>query len=278
MPDMAREIIAKAKALGATMAGIADVESLKGAPSSELLRTAGTRIDGVHWKPGEAAVTEIRWPENAASALIIAVAHPEEEPGLDYWADTRGGTHGNRILMDINRKLSSWIDETFHIKTHRMPYGVDSGGIYLKDAAVLAGLGCIGRNNLLVTPTHGSKVRLRALLIEAALTPTGPIDFDPCRDCAAFCRRACPQEALERQVHDAGQIGIPDLPGRDGTYSRARCKIQMDWDVKSSVDPPRKGDPATGEGADDVLSMRHVRYCRQCEFACPVGNQSQSGS
>jgi epoxyqueuosine reductase len=63
-----------------------------------------------------------------------------------------------------------------------LSYFIETGGIYLKDTAVLAGLGCIGKNNMLVTPELGPKVRLRALLLEEDLTPTGPIDFDPCKN------------------------------------------------------------------------------------------------
>jgi len=52
----------------------------------------------------------------------------------------------------------------------------------LKDAAVLAGLGCIGKNNLLLTPEYGSRVRLRAFTIDLVLPSTGPLPFDPCEN------------------------------------------------------------------------------------------------
>jgi epoxyqueuosine reductase len=39
------------------------------------------------------------------------------------------------------------------MKGHRpLPYKVEEGGMFLKDAATLAGLGIIGKNNLLITP------------------------------------------------------------------------------------------------------------------------------
>lgn len=271
MAALGKQIIEKAKALGATMAGIADIEPLKGSPSSEFLRKAGPKADGIYWKPGERDFIEIRWPEKAEAALIIGVSHPEDTPDLDYWSDSKGGTPGNRILMDINRKLSSWIEATLDIKTYRMPYGVESGGIYLKDAAILAGLGCIGRNNILVTPDHGCRVRLRGLLIEAELTPTGPVDFDPCDGCREYCRQACPQNAFERQVHDVEELGINNLPGRDGSFSRARCKIQMDRDVAAAVGSTGEGAPSADNTTDSDSLGRHVKYCRRCEFACPVG-------
>lgn len=276
MSDLGKQIIKRATALGASMAGIADLEPLKTAPSSQLLKKVGTKADGVYWKPEEEGFIEIRWPEKAEAALIIAVYHPEETPDLDHWSNSKGGTQGNRVLMDINRKLSSWIKESFDIRTHRMPYGIESGGIYLKDAAVLAGLGCIGRNNMLVTPAFGPRIRLRALLIEAELIPTGSIDFDPCNGCDEYCRKACPQDAFVTQVHDADSIGISDLPGRDGGYSRAKCKLQMDRDVAAAADSVRNWKSTSGNAADDDSSGKHVRYCRRCEFACPIGHRKES--
>ena len=116
--------------------------------------------------------------------MIIAASHPQDKPELDWW-DTKGSPW-NRNLIRINREPSIWIEEEFGVNTHKMLYSVKKGGIYLKDTAVLGGLGCIGRNNLLVTPKLGSKIRLRAVLLEDELTPTDPIAFDPCKGCEEF--------------------------------------------------------------------------------------------
>ncbi|GAB4278899.1 MAG: hypothetical protein Kow0092_34700 [Deferrisomatales bacterium] len=92
---------------------------------------------------------------------------------------------------------------------------------------MLAGLGCLGRNNLLVTPAFGPRARLRAVAVEPALAPTGPSGFDPCPDCPAPCRTACPREAFRAQVSDPREVGVSALPGRDGTYDRLACNGRM---------------------------------------------------
>lgn len=271
------QIIAKAKEMGATMAGVASVERLKKSPSHEILSEFGTHIDGVDSYEGMIeGFSEIEWPAKAKSALVIALSHPQNEPQLD-WTDASGNTPGNRMLQRINRELAAWIEETLTIKTHRMPYWVEKGGIYLKDTAVLAGLGCIGRNNMLVTPELGPRVRLRGMLLEDELTPTGPITFDPCHGCEELCRKACPQNAFDRTVLSPVEAGMYTLPGRDGCFSRAQCSIQMDKDVEDS-------DMAVDEGFLSGLDQSRVategvsqtegriKWCRRCELACPVGS------
>jgi epoxyqueuosine reductase len=158
-----------------------------------------------------------------------------------------------------------------------MPYWVEKGGIYLKDTAVLAGLGCIGRNNMLVSAELGPRVRLRGMLLEDELTPTGPITFDPCAGCEEFCRRACPQNAFDRVVLSAAEAGMYTLPGRDGCFSRAKCYIQMDKDVEDSDMAVAKGflsglDKSALVTGGISRTEKRIKWCRQCELACPVGS------
>jgi epoxyqueuosine reductase len=271
MSDRTAHIIEKARDLGATMAGIASIESLKESPSHEILKEFGTEINGVAVLPGMEDFREIKWPSKTDSALIIAVSHPQDKPELD-WSHEKAGTPGNRTLVRINRKLSEWIEETLGIKTYRMPYHVEMGGIYLKDAAILAGLGCIGRNNILITNVLGPRVRLRGMLLEAELTPTGPIDFDPCDGCEEYCRKACPQDAFEERAHSSVEIGIADLPGRDGSFSRARCMIQMGSDMADSGAEITEETINLAETETELHSNALIKWCRRCEFACPIGS------
>jgi epoxyqueuosine reductase len=275
--DRSTQIIGRAKELGAAIAGIASVERLQESPSHEILRKYGTKIDGIHSFEGmKEGFNEVRWPARARSALVIGVSHPRDEPELD-WTHGSGNTPGNQILQRINRELAAWIEEALGIKTHRMPYWVEKGGIYLKDAAVLAGLGCIGRNNMLVTPGFGPRVRLRGMLLEGELTPTGPVAFDPCAGCEEFCRKACPRRAFDGIVLSPLEAGMDTLPGRDGYFSRARCYIQMDKDVEDSDMTVAEGflsgldKSALGTGGGSRTEKR-IKWCRRCELSCPVGS------
>lgn len=251
--DPARNILEKALVLGASLSGLASVERLKTAPSF----TMGPQMPEVGDGIGTRAATmkglsqgEAYWPEDAKTVLVIALSHPRNKPDMDWWFGPKMPP-GNRSLVNIFNQLGPWIKEHYGIGSVHLPYHVEKGGTYLKDAAVMAGLGCVGKNNLLVTPKFGPRVRLRAMLLDSTLTPTGISGFDPCKKCTEFCRKACPQSAFDTARLSAENFGQTALPGRDGHFSRCICNIQMQKN--------EKGQPEV------------IKYCRECEFACPVG-------
>ena len=259
------QILEKAEDFGACLAGIANVEVLKNSPSHRIYGKLDD-YKGVGIKPrDELRPRQVAWPESARSVIVIAVHHPEEKPELDWWQDGyRGGTPGNQLLMSINDKLSTWLDKEKEIKTKKLPYYIEQGGVFLKDAAVMAGLGCLGKNNLLVTPQFGPRIRLRAMLTSAVLPPTDPIEFDPCIDCSMPCRKTCPQNAFGSKIYSAKKNGFPELPARTGLYSRHLCNFQMELDVADSEETHIQELQAPG---------RLIRFCRRCEFECPVGKE-----
>ena len=100
------QIIEKAREMGATLVGIASVALLKKSPSHEILNMETT--------------LEIRdfaginWPQDAKSALVIAVSHLEDKPELDWW--DANNSPGNRMLIRIVSELSPWIEEELGIE------------------------------------------------------------------------------------------------------------------------------------------------------------------
>lgn len=64
-----------------------------------------------------------------------------------------------------------------------------------KRIAVAAGLGWIGRNNLLVNKIYGSKIRLVTILTDMPLKVDKPVE-DNCGKCYA-CIQVCPAQAIK---------------------------------------------------------------------------------
>lgn len=268
--DIARDILAQAFALGADVAGLAPVDALRLSPSERLFPQM---IDHSRDHFAEQITTglphgSVFWEEDAKTVLIFGVAHPADQPSLDWWCGEIDPP-GNKKMIRIGKALRAYILENYpdiHVYTKR--YHVEKGGLYLKEAAVAAGLGCIGRNNLLVTPRFGPRVRLRAMTLSAALPAAGPADFDPCRDCPGYCRKACPQHSFDQVIYTPEMTGIRHLPGRDGSYFRKNCSMEMQ----------KNEDEALTGLMPDVCDHpeKIIKYCRACELACPVGRENTS--
>lgn len=256
-------LLNKAIEFGADLVGFANVEDLKKSPSFTFApkmpgsgQGIGTRENKLNLKPGE-----VLWPENAKTVMIIAIHHPEDKPEMDWWFG-RTDPPGNRILAKVVREICSWLDTKFDFNAFHLPYHVEKGGTYLKDTSVLAGLGCLGRNNILVTPKYGPRVRLRALTLDINLPSTGPLAFDPCHQCNEYCRKACPQKAFNAKQYAATDYNQEILPGRDGFFARPSCNQQMDIN-------DTKAQEQVVDGFDEPIKI--IKYCRICEFSCPVG-------
>ncbi len=69
-----------------------------------------------------------------------------------------------------------------------------------RHAAVEAGIGFMGKNNLLIHPDFGAGIRLASLFTDMPLTLDSPIEND-CDDCMA-CMMACPADAITENGYD----------------------------------------------------------------------------
>ena len=252
------DILNMALECGASVAGVASVDRLRQSPAHKLESQLETYSGVGTVEPGEATHDEPQWPQSLRSAIVFGLAHLKEAPWLDWW-DGRKGTPGNRELIQIASRLAKQLDEK-GVQTEKLHYYPAKGGTFLKDAAVLAGLGCLGRNNLLITPEFGPRIRLRVLLTDLELEPTGPIAFDPCAACDINCRNVCPQKAMDESLYSPEKFGLDELPARDGSYDRHRCNEQMETDMAAKDYAPE-------------LEAQAVKYCRRCEWVCPVGQK-----
>jgi len=187
----------------------------------------------------------VNWPAEAQTVLILGLNHPEKDPRLDY--GERGDTWGNRRLREISELLKQWLREKYDLTAQPLPYHVENGGLFLKDAAVLSGIGIIGRNNLLLHPEWGPRIRLRSILIEGDFQTTKALEgFSPCETCEGFCQKDCPMQAFPQ-----------------GKYSRSICVKQINANVENKV--------PDGEIGENGKRNLVIKYCRACELSCPVG-------
>jgi len=172
--------------------------------------------------------------DNAKSVIVIGYHMTDRM--LDFWMEEVDGKRYcslvNEILGNIAHELISILLQEGHAAV-LSPYS----GVYTKDAAVLAGLGVIGENNLLLTEKFGPRVRLRAIITEAHLARSPRKQLSYCDGCPRSCWSACPANALT-----------------GGHFSRKACTEHSEAHARRLRD-------------HSFLS------CRECELACPVGRE-----
>jgi len=108
---------------------------------------------------------------------------------LDYITQLTAGyiqRMGYNAMPIMASFVADWEKQTAHV-SHR-------------HVAIEAGLGYLGKNNLLVHPEYGAGVRLATILTDYPLKIDSPI-HDKCEDCDA-CMVACPAEAITDDYFD----------------------------------------------------------------------------
>ena len=98
------------------------------------------------------------------------------------------------------------------------------GIVSLKHSAVLAGLGYIGKNSLLITPEYGNMVWLDGILVNIELEP-GEIINDNCPKNCNLCIENCPAKAIKHDSLELDQQKCWEyaFEGEDFYFKRMIC-------------------------------------------------------
>ncbi len=151
---------------------------------------------------GYADISYSPFSEEYCSALVFAVPY-EEQMNLEGY--TEEGF--DRCILKTRNKLEAILIELEallqeeHIKYDIPPVAQQDEKELLatfsfKYAAVNAGLGWIGKNDVLITEKYGPRVRLSAVLIDHPFAYGKRITESRCRDCNR-CGDICPYKAIK---------------------------------------------------------------------------------
>lgn len=99
------------------------------------------------------------------------------------------------------------------------------GIISLKHAAVLAGLGKIGKNTLLINDRYGNMVWLSAVLTSAVLEPDPIAEYEGCIEGCDLCMSSCPVNAFDGISMDQKRCWDYAYGPEDGGEWRIKCYL-----------------------------------------------------
>lgn len=214
--------------------------------------------------------------EGARSLLVLATDYRNVEPEKN--AENHGKISRYAWGLDYHDVLWDRLNTLAEFHRRLAPEAqvrgvVDTAPIMEREFAVLAGLGWIGKNTLLLTRDRGSWLFLSVLLTTEELVPDAPFASDHCGVCRA-CIDACPTGALvEPYVLDARRCisyltielrdPVPvDLrePTKDWLFGCDVCQEVCPWNRKrhnEASDPEHDPGflPVDGESSLDLLEL-----------------------
>ena len=193
--------------------------------------------------------------ESVRSVLMLALPYRTEEPQacgpgegrISRYAWGPGDYHD--VIHDKLHALADWLRTA--VPGAECRGVVDSAPLLEREFAVLAGLGWIGKNTLLLNKPAGSYFFLAALLTNLDLPADAPFATDHCGSCRA-CLDACPTQAFPQPyVLDATKcISYLTIELREAIPLELRAGIG-DWlfgcDVCQDVCPWNHRAPLSGE-------------------------------
>ncbi|MCW3980391.1 MAG: 4Fe-4S binding protein [Candidatus Bathyarchaeota archaeon] len=179
---------------------------------------------------------ENRPPEGTRTVIVLAIWM--EDPILDLWVHSPSWENQGKPDRAFEDEILRGVSLRISLLLEREGYWAEPAsyepGLYLKEAGVLAGLGNIGKNNLLLTEKYGPRIRLRAINTNASLQPDPTIEnLDQCDKCN-ICVEACPASALD-----------------NGKYNKEACLPYCQNNLEQ-------------------ISQYSALWCMKCSTVCPI--------
>lgn len=180
----------------------------------------------------------------AKSLVFVAWPYPLNRSSENVIAGQVAGYVGQKdyhevlpaLLSDLMRQVQAETGICFEYKVF-----TDSAPILERELANRAGLGWIGKNSCLISPSHGSAFLLAEIFVEIELEPDRPFSTDHCGTCQR-CIQACPTHCIQP----------------DRTLDASRCISTLTVENKTKIP------------ADLVDSVgNHLFGCDVCQAVCP---------
>ena len=195
MNELKKELFEVLKANGADLMGVADIEGI---------------ID-TDMKRGVCVALRI-----PMEIVEILRDHPTDETQAAYAA------FRPRMEELVNAGVEFRKSKGYNVITGML----NEKPIPNKTVATLAGIGWVGKNNIVVTKEFGSAIRLASILTDAPLEADQPITESQCGACD-LCVRNCPAKALTGKLWEPG-LAFGELHSVDACRGFAQKRRETD--------------------------------------------------
>lgn len=182
-----------------------------------------------------------RVPLNPKSIIMCAfpylVKEYDKPKNISYYASVKDY---HIVVMDTLKKLSTSLKELF--PNYDFEPFTDNSPIREVKASQLAGLGCIGKNGLLITEKYGSFVFLGEIVTSLKLNTTSYRRV--CIGCG-LCEKSCPTHSIKNVI--------------------------IDENTCLSANTQKKGELST-EVQSLMIKYHTVWGCDICQLSCPMNH------
>ena len=200
-------------------------------------------------KVGIAPAKDFDFPAWVHSAIVLGCATLDEAYDYEMYIQYQGQRNWHKPIYTLLEALSARLAHTLRqerCQAEHLTFEDSISIIDLKKAAVLAGLGTLGLNNVVVNKEYGPRIRFGAVFTDLELEPDRPLDDYYCSSCT-ICWGGCPTGAL----------------GPNG-FDRSRCIAEFN------------PTPEMLERQKQMLKFPTPvtrRQCISCLTSCPIGKR-----
>lgn len=260
MDNLTSEVITLLQANGASVVGISNVERFDGAPKGHHPRDFLPRARSVITFGVALLHQALYWEEHLVNSELVPPEH-RKDVLQNYFYRQTGYAMVNQLLDIMALRVSNFLESRgYRSLFFPATYGTATIWRFISDripsrsglfsqrhAAVNAGLGEFGLNNLVVTPDYGPRIRFNSVITEAELTPSRLLKEKVCiGESCSICLENCPGAISLRPVFDSEVVWY-NTPARTDT--------------------------------DACIRLSDIHYCLgRCIKVCPVGHERSAGS
>lgn len=240
---------------GASVVGIANVERFEGAPRGHHPRDFVHKAKSVITFGVALLHHTLHWEKHLANSELVPPEH-RKDILQNYFYQQTGYNLVNdfldRLALSVSNLLegqgypslffpATYGDAVSDFIQERIPSGW--GLLSQRHAAIMAGLGEFGLNNVVVTPQYGPRIRFNSVITEAELVPSALLAEKTCLgESCSVCVQSCPGVISKRHDFDPGAV----------------------WYIT----------PASTD-IDACPKLHNLHYCLgRCIKVCPVGEAS----